>query len=414
MNFSTVTREILYQTQTGKNSTMQFEFYHLFQIVIELFVLIGNLFLIVLISANKTLYTNNNTTKIVLSLSITDLMLSILVMPFTFYLQVNNSVWNLGPRLCILWLSSDLHLTTTSIFHLCALSYERYLGVAEPIKFRKKLRQRVTLLIMSGWMLSFALVTLPFLVLSFLNKNYFHSSNVCGYNHNSFIIYTTLITFWLPLVMMIFYGVKAMRIIKKIDTMHQRKQTVKLINVTRRIMELNDLKKRNNNVDTEIDVEREKAVENIVDKVVAPRAAVSQNLSRFRMAIKRNMVHTRKEMQAQNTLKIVLVVFVVSYFPIFTYITTTSLMDMFVPVKDSGHLIRYFNVTELHLRSSVAENDAFDLRKYVLDAIFYLTTWIGYSSAAMNPLIHLFLNKNFKNVLISYFKKTNSKSNNDT
>ena len=102
---------------------------------------------------------NNNTTKIVLSLSITDLLLSILVMPFTFYSEINVSVWKLGHKVCVLWLSSDLHLTTTSIFHLCSLAYERYLSVAKPIKFRKKLQQRALILIACGWLLSFAFIS---------------------------------------------------------------------------------------------------------------------------------------------------------------------------------------------------------------------------------------------------------------
>ena len=227
-------------------NSLHLEFYYLCLLVVEAFVLFGNLFLIVLISTNKTLYTNNNTTKIVLSLSITDLMLSILVMPFTFYAQLNNSVWRLGQNVCIMWLSSDIHLTTTSIFHLCALSYERYLSVAQPIKFRKKLEQRARNMITCGWLLSFTLVTLPFCVLSFVNTNYFYKEKECecGFFLNAFIVYTTLITFWLPLVFMIFHGVKTMMMIKKIDRLHRKNaSSTKLLDITKRLIAINEKKK---------------------------------------------------------------------------------------------------------------------------------------------------------------------------
>ena len=173
------------------NNKLNFQPYHFILVTIECFVFFGNIFLILLISCNKILYKNNNTTKIVLSLSITDLLLSILVMPFTLYSEINVSVWNLGHKVCVLWLSSDLHLTTTSIFHLCSLSYERYLSVAKPIKFRKK-QQRAIILIACGWLLSFLFITLPFLVLSFLNKDHFYLENRCGFFHDIFIIYTTV------------------------------------------------------------------------------------------------------------------------------------------------------------------------------------------------------------------------------
>lgn len=176
----------------NSNNKLNFQPYHFILVIIEFFVFFGNIFLILLISCNKILYKNNNTTKIVLSLSITDLLLSILVMPFTFYSEINVSVWKLGHKVCVLWLSSDLHLTTTSIFHLCSLAYERYLSVAKPIKFRKKLQQRALILIACGWLLSFAFITLPFLILSLLNKDHFYLENRCGFFHDIFIIYTTV------------------------------------------------------------------------------------------------------------------------------------------------------------------------------------------------------------------------------
>ena len=402
----------------NSSNKLNFQSYHFIFITIEFFVFFGNVSLILLISCNKILYKNNNTTKIVLSLSITDLLLSLLVMPFTFYSEINVSIWNLGHKVCVLWLSSDLHLTTTSIFHLCSLSYERYLSVAKPIKFRKKLQQRVLILIACGWLLSFVLITLPFLVLSFLNKDHFYLGNRCGFFHNTFIIYTTVISFWLPLILMIFYGVKTMMLIKNIDRMHQKNSSSKLISLieaerTKRAA----LNKINNNEQNEIQI--------------LPNNASPSSHSRLKTAIFKGLHSSRKETQAQKTLSIVLVVFIVSYFPVFTFITTNALVDFFASKNTKEHLnsnVDFTNVYNLTLNSTYLLKNSrqtsnsnmtaslwyfFEAEKTqesinFLDRIFYSTTWVGYSSAAMNPLIHLFLNSNFNTSLVNCFsfKKT--------
>ena len=140
----------------------------------------------------------------------------------------------------------------------------------------------------------------------------------------------------------------------------------------------------------------------VVPRVVPPGLAAAK--SRFRKAILSNLVHTRKEAQAQQTLTIVLVVFVASYFPVFSYITSTSLLELILARDSSTNT----NLTVTSIKEN-GENGVGgaeqQMHKFLLDNLFYFTTWIGYSAAAMNPLIHLFLNKNFKSVLFTYFRR---------
>ncbi len=116
-----------YFFKTDTNSTDKYiyykpqkDYYWLFLVIIGIWIFIGNFIVVLLILKYKQIF-NNNTTKIILSLSVTDLCLSIFVLPFALYTQVNRSEWNLGYYTCLLWLGFDMQLTTTSIFHLVSI-----------------------------------------------------------------------------------------------------------------------------------------------------------------------------------------------------------------------------------------------------------------------------------------------------
>ena len=496
-----------------------YAYYWLFLVLIELFVFFGNVFLILLIILNKSLY-NNNTTRIVLSLSITDLLLSLLVMPFTLYSQISYSNWGLGYGCCVLWLSSDIQLTTTSILHLCSISYERYLSVAKPIDFRNHIKQRIVYLISANWLVSLVLVTLTFAIISITSKysiyirNEYDLSYSCGFFSSVFIVYTTLITFWLPLVLMIFYGIKTMLLIKNLDRMHlnmynfskteaanQENGVKKKLTTTRSNMSLYSLangkdakritssysvtsfyqsqapqvaeakinpnteekRAENKNISsvfknvpsiniTSLSDDKANSSNNETEAVSSNNLTVSYGLRKMSNSknisisyqenlnlaaisntnrTSRQQVSTRKELQAQKTLTIVLVVFVLCYFPLFTYITFTSTIQMVrgelnkIKANHSSNLsyesifdydnynysnssifndksYEFYNlISSYNNNSSVGHRNKFQVKKYTSDVIFYFTTWLGYSSAAMNPLLHLFLNSNFKNALVT-------------
>lgn len=206
-----------------------------------------------------------------------------------------------------------------------------------------------------------------------------------------------------------------MILIKNIDRMHQKNSKSKLIGLIEE-----ERKKR-----AALDKNQTEKNENHNEIQILPNTSVTSNQSRLKTAILRGFSSTRKETQAQKTLSIVLVVFIVSYFPIFTFITVTSVVDFIRSKKsstnfDSGEISKNFNYTlnntyllnsfhEFPISSNTTSSfqDFFQtdkiLKTNILDRIFYSTTWIGYSSAALNPAIHLFLNSNFRTALINCF-----------
>nr|QVK45733.1 G protein-coupled receptor [Proales similis] len=179
-----------------------------------LVVLLFNVFLILLIAFSKSLR-SNNTVKIIVSLSITDIALSLSVMPFSIYARFYT--WRLGDSWCLVWLATDIQLTTTSIYHLCAIAYERHLSVSQPIKYRLSMRRRILTLIGISWLLSFGLVTLPFLVSTIRTE---HTPG-CGLRARWFIAYSTLVTFWIPLAFMVVFALRTIVLIRRFSRSHR-------------------------------------------------------------------------------------------------------------------------------------------------------------------------------------------------
>jgi hypothetical protein len=321
-------------------------------VAIDVWIFFGNLFVILLIFAFKKLF-DNNTTKIILSLSITDLLLSIFVLPFTIYYQVNGE-WSLTKGACIFWLSSDMQLTTASILHLCAISFERYLSIARPIEFRTQIRKRIITLILISWLLSFILCTIPFALIATLVDGFViqlsHNNKIrCSFFSQYFLAYASMITFWLPLCLMIFFGVKTIWYIKKkAKENFQRRSVFKLqSNALKLLTREPKSVSFNDNFDNSI----QKSIE------------IQKSLK-------------RREIQAQRTLIVVLIVFVLSYFPLFVFFAF----------------------------SIICNNSCNFLVDFDTNLIYVTTTWLGYLSSGINPCLYAFFNSNFKSALKSIFK----------
>ena len=121
------------------------------------------------------------------------------------FLQVRGE-WNLGLHLCIAWTGSDVILSTASIMHLCSIALYRYHGIAHP--FRGHKRNKVSYLIVPAWIVSITL-SIPFIIQAFLDPtNVLESFQLekqkflCGIYNRTFATYSSLVSFFIPLVVM--------------------------------------------------------------------------------------------------------------------------------------------------------------------------------------------------------------------
>lgn len=132
------------------------------------------------------------------------------------------------------------------------------------------------------------------------------------------------------------------------------------------------------------------------DSNFSKRLHTLRRMSKFRKSLFGNPI--RKELRAQKTLTIALIVFLGSYFPLFTYLTLASFSELF---RTSNNQINHGNLSEWFSAKSI------NIKISTMDLIFYMTTWLGYSSAAINPFLQFFLNNNLKKAFKSCLRRKN-------
>ncbi|XP_071949416.1 histamine H2 receptor-like [Antedon mediterranea] len=81
-----------------------------------------------------------------ISLAIADLLLGIIVLPFSSIIAVTGT-WFFGPVVCNLYVSSDVCFSTSSILHLLVITLDRYYAAASPFHYKTRMKQNCALLI---------------------------------------------------------------------------------------------------------------------------------------------------------------------------------------------------------------------------------------------------------------------------
>ncbi|XP_020485955.1 histamine receptor H2b [Labrus bergylta] len=98
----------------------------------------------------------------VVSLAVTDLLLGLLVMPFSATSELGGGKWPLGGTICNIYISTDVMLCTASILTLLAISVDRYLAISAPLSYSQRVTPlRATLGMIAIWTLSLAVSFVP-------------------------------------------------------------------------------------------------------------------------------------------------------------------------------------------------------------------------------------------------------------
>ncbi|XP_069753905.1 histamine H2 receptor-like [Narcine bancroftii] len=173
--------------------------------MVTLITIFGNVLVCLVVGLNRKLQSHTNC--FIVSLAVTDLLLGLLVMPFSAILELLNSEWPFGTTFCNLYTSLDVMLCTASILNLFVISLERYLAVTAPLRYTLVITpKRVIISLGLIWCISIMFSFLP-INLGWNTKDLLvrssNRTNQCHLELNTvYAIVDAFFTFYIPLAIM--------------------------------------------------------------------------------------------------------------------------------------------------------------------------------------------------------------------
>ncbi|XP_070685368.1 trace amine-associated receptor 13c-like [Pempheris klunzingeri] len=133
------------------NVGTKFALYLLFTLGM-LVTILGNSIVIVSIGHFKQLH--NPTNVLILSLALSDLLVGVIVMPFSA-IRTIHGCWFYGDTFCLLHSSFEMFLTSVSIFHLICIATDRQQAICNPLNYSREMTMSVAWIMVCGsWALA--------------------------------------------------------------------------------------------------------------------------------------------------------------------------------------------------------------------------------------------------------------------
>ncbi|XP_039934517.1 histamine H2 receptor [Hirundo rustica] len=128
-------------------------------VILIVVTLCGNIIVCLAVTLDRRLRSLTNC--IIVSLAITDLLLGLLVLPFSAFYELAKE-WPFGSVLCNIYLSLDVMLCTASILNLFMISLDRYFAVTTPLRYCQVVTpSRVAVGLVVIWTVSLMVSFLP-------------------------------------------------------------------------------------------------------------------------------------------------------------------------------------------------------------------------------------------------------------
>ncbi|XP_034018019.1 5-hydroxytryptamine receptor 1B-like [Thalassophryne amazonica] len=309
---------------------------------------LSNAFVIATIYQSRKLHTPAN--FLIASLAVTDLLVSILVMPISALYTVSQT-WTLGQVICDIWLSSDITCCTASILHLCVIALDRYWAITDAVEYSKKRTpRRAAGMIATAWVIAISISLPPF----FWRQVKAEEVTTCNVNtdHIFYTIYSTFGAFYIPTLLLIaLYGriyVEARKRILKQSRNKPGKRLTSAHLITNSPGSVASTTSLNYGTNGTSSCDTTSNVSQI-------KVTVSDSL------LEKKRISAARERKATKTLGIILGAYIICWLPFFIY-------TLLVPLCE----------TCFH------------------PELFDIFTWLGYLNSLINPIIYTMSNEDFK------------------
>ncbi|KAF7217874.1 alpha-1A adrenergic receptor [Nothobranchius furzeri] len=299
--------------------------------------IVGNILVILSVVCNKQL--QNITNFFIINLAMADLLLSIIVLPFSASLEVLGC-WVFGRVFCNIWAAVDVLCCTASILSLCIISIDRYIGVKYCLKYPSIMTERraVAILVLV-WVSSVVISVGP--LLGWKEPPPVDES-ICRITEEpGYALFSSLFSFYLPLMVILIMYFRVYVVARR----------------TTKSLEAGVKRERTKSVEVVLRIHCRSVLED-----ARPASSKSSKNHPFRSSLSVRLMKFSREKKAAKTLAIVVGMFILCWLPFFFFLPLGSLFPSLKPSE----------------------------------TVFKVIFWLGYFNSCINPIIYPCSSKEFQ------------------
>lgn len=263
--------------------------------VFILVAIVGNILVILSVVCNKHLQTVTN--FFIVNLAIADLLLSIIVLPFSASLEVLGC-WVFGRVFCNIWAAVDVLCCTASILSLCIISIDRYIGVKHCLKYPSIMTEgKAIAILVLVWVSSTVISVGP--LLGWKEPPPVDDS-ICRITEEpGYALFSSLFSFYLPLMVILIMYFRVYVVARR----------------TTKSLEAGVKRERNKSMEVVLRIHCRSVLED-----ARPDSSKSSKNHPFRSSLSVRLMKFSREKKAAKTLAIVVGMFILCWLPFFFFL----------------------------------------------------------------------------------------------
>ncbi|XP_011496165.1 PREDICTED: dopamine receptor 2, partial [Ceratosolen solmsi marchali] len=341
---------------------------------------------LVIIAVVRERYLQTATNYFITSLAFADCLVGFVVMPFSVIYEIFEKRWLFNLNWCDTWRSLDVLFSTASILNLCVISVDRYWAIKDPFSYPSRMTYKLASILITCVWLASSLISFPAIVWWRAVRTNRIPHDKCPFTVNlEYIIFSSTISFYLPLFVMVFTYYKIYReAVKQTKSLRIGTKHVMIasgeLELTLRMHRGGNLSDRNTMKKSRLFYSLTSASKNLQDlqnsqpknktlKTYSTNTNTKQSLSapNKNFSLSRKFAKFSKEKKAAKTLGIVMGVFIICWLPFFV----VNLL--------SGFCAKCIWREEI---------------------ISTAVSWLGWINSAMNPVIYACWSRDFRRAFI--------------